>query len=323
MIRCAKLLGSSALLLVLVLFPDPTQALDVTVNQVSLSWSPSTVVITPGDQVTWVWSSGSHTVTSGTGPTDPDVGLLFDAPLDGSNTTFSFTFNSTGTFPYFCRPHFGFGMIGEVVVEEDDDGDGIPNSQDNCPSTANTTQDDADADGIGDACDTCTDTDGDGFGDPGFPANTCDEDNCPSTSNPGQEDTDNDGIGDVCDTCTDTDGDGFGDPGFPANTCDEDNCPSTSNPSQADSDGDGIGDACDTACDCPLQGNMNADAVLDAVDLNLLIQALFFNGANPQDPDCPTPRSDINNDAVSDAVDLNLLIQTLFFNGPPPVDPCS
>ncbi|HVP09940.1 MAG TPA: choice-of-anchor Q domain-containing protein [Phycisphaerae bacterium] len=57
---------------------------------------------------------------------------------------------------------------------------------------------DADHDGIPDICDTCTDTDGDGFGDPGFPANTCPVDNCPNTPNPDQADSNHDGVGDVC-----------------------------------------------------------------------------------------------------------------------------
>ncbi len=39
---------------------------------------------------------------------------------------------------------------------------------------------DADGDGIPDDCDTCTDTDGDGYGDPGYPFNTCTEDECPA-----------------------------------------------------------------------------------------------------------------------------------------------
>ena len=74
-------------------------------------------------------------------------------------------------------------------------------SADNCPSVYNPGQEDADNDGVGDSCDVCTDLDGDGFGNPGFPANTCALDNCPSNYNPTQADADSDGIGDVCDLC--------------------------------------------------------------------------------------------------------------------------
>ena len=63
-----------------------------------------------------------------------------------------------------------------VDWEYDPDGDGTPNSADNCPDDANDDQADADQDAIGDACD-----------------------NCPDDYNPDQNDTDNDGIGDVCD----------------------------------------------------------------------------------------------------------------------------
>ena len=49
----------------------------------------------------------------------------------------------------------------------------------------------------------CFDTDGDGYGDPGYPQNTCPLDNCPFTYNPEQEDLDSDGIGDSCDICPD------------------------------------------------------------------------------------------------------------------------
>jgi hypothetical protein len=133
--------------------------------------------------------------------------------------------------------------------DNDADGDGLCADVDNCPAVANADQADADGDGLGDACDPCTDTDGDGFGNPGFAANICATDNCPTVANPDQADADGDGLGDVCDTCTDSDGDGFGDPSFPANTCLADNCPLISNPSQADADGDGLGDACDACTD--------------------------------------------------------------------------
>ena len=83
-------------------------------------------------------------------------------------------------------------------AEKDSDEDGIPDEQDNCFCTPNPEQDDYDQDGVGDLCDECTDTDADGYGNPGYPANTCLDDNCPDTPNPDQTDSDGDGIGDAC-----------------------------------------------------------------------------------------------------------------------------
>jgi len=150
---------------------------------------------------------------------------------------------------------------------------------------------DTDKDGIEDRLDRCTDTDGDGFGDPGFNSNTCavdncpflsnpsqvdrdgdgvgDEcDNCPATFNPGQGDLDDDGVGDACDECTDTDRDGFGNPGFAAMTCQVDNCPFVGNPLQEDGDRDGVGDACDncTSAFNPLQEDLDRDFAGDVCD---------------------------------------------------------
>jgi hypothetical protein len=85
-------------------------------------------------------------------------------------------------------------------LQTDTDTDGIGDLCDNCSQDENSDQADADHDGIGDVCDICTDKDNDGYGDPGYPANTCPLDNCPVCFNSDQADSNSDGIGDACDT---------------------------------------------------------------------------------------------------------------------------
>ena len=162
---------------------------------------------------------------------------------------------------------------------DDDDGDGLPNTCDNCPDDANEDQADGDADFVGDACDNCVDVpntdqddaDGDLVGD------ACD--NCVDDANPGQANNDGDDLGDACDNCDfdtnpgqeDLDGDDVGD------ACD--NCVATPNANQLDADQDGYGDACDNCpqdpnkiepgicgCGVPDEGDSDGDGVLDCVD---------------------------------------------------------
>lgn len=82
----------------------------------NLSTQTDTAKIAIGESVTWNWINGFHTVTNGSDSFDPQAGTLFDQPLDAASTSFSFTFNSAGTFPFFCRPHEGL-MAGVVVVQ--------------------------------------------------------------------------------------------------------------------------------------------------------------------------------------------------------------
>ena len=74
--------------------------------------------------------------------------------------------------------------------EGDADGDGVADSQDNCPADSNAGQGDFDGDGQGDACD--PDNDNDGIGDA--------DDNCPLIANVEQQDEDGDGTGDACES---------------------------------------------------------------------------------------------------------------------------
>ncbi len=77
-----------------------------------------TAKIVTGDVILWKWVVGSHTITSGTGSTDPNVGALFDVSSSSTATRFSYQFNSTGTYPFFCRIHESFNMKGVVVVTQ-------------------------------------------------------------------------------------------------------------------------------------------------------------------------------------------------------------
>jgi plastocyanin len=79
------------------------------------TFSPDSVMINVGDTVHWT-SSGAHTVTSGTGPNDPNSGDLFDRTGFNSGHTFDFVFAVAGVVNYYCDPHFGTGMTGKVVV---------------------------------------------------------------------------------------------------------------------------------------------------------------------------------------------------------------
>ena len=202
----------------------------------------------------------------------------------------------------------------------DTDDDGVADDVDNCINIPNPGQEDADADGLGDVCDECTDIDDDGFGDPGYPANTCTEDNCPAIANAGQEDADHDGVGDVCDECTDTDDDGYGDPGYPANTCTVDNCPAVANPGQEDTNSDGIGDAC---CCTGMRGNIDGDA-LDEINIADLVYFVDYSFGTPQGPTPPCPaEADVDGTTELNIADIVHMVEYMFGSpqGPEPL-PC-
>lgn len=197
-----------------------------------------------------------------------------------------------------------FSNVAQTDTDNDERGDGC----DNCLLIANFNQADADGDGIGDACDICTDLDGDGFGEPGFTANTCPTDNCPLLSNPLQTDSDNDGIGNTCDVCPD---DAANDVDGDLVCGNVDNCPTTPNPGQEDANGDNIGDAC---CCIGVRGNTNADVLqsVNVLDLNRLVSYIFASGTPLP---CPA-EANVNGDPLGqiNVLDLNYLVQYIFGN---------
>jgi plastocyanin len=80
------------------------------VDQVS---GNSTSTIKVGDTIRWTWVGGTHSSTSG--PCPPCTGDGTWNSNIKSSGTFERTFNTAGTFPYFCIPHVT-AMTGTVVV---------------------------------------------------------------------------------------------------------------------------------------------------------------------------------------------------------------
>ncbi len=126
-----------------------------------------------------------------------------------------------------CTPYRAEYASG--ITATDEDGDGVDDASDNCPSIFNPArpmdngnQADTDGDGVGDACDRC----------PNDPLNTC--------TKPAADDLDGDGVASAIDVC-----------------------PRAPDPTQADSDKDGRGDACDT---CPGVSNPGAAACVVSIE---------------------------------------------------------
>ncbi|BFZ01488.1 hypothetical protein BsWGS_04527 [Bradybaena similaris] len=225
-----------------------------------------------------------------------------------------------GATGFSCQCTIGFAGDGQMCAK-DTDLDSLPDEelpcsdrkcrQDNCVKIPNSGQEDADKDGIGDACDDDMDNDGiinspdncplvanpdqvDSEKDPDKKGDACD--NCPTVPNPDQVDTDTDGLGDNCDP--DKDNDGI--------LNEDDNCEKVPNVDQKDRDNDGVGDACDN---CPFMPNedqkdTDSDRIGDACDTN---EDKDRDGIQDSHDNCETiinaDQKDTDNDGQGDACD--------------------
>jgi plastocyanin len=120
--RSRRLVLAAGSLLAALALAAPVLAATIQVGIVDKTYDPAEIVIKQGDTVTWTVTKSigeGHTVTSGA-PGGTDVGAAFDSglanidALKDNGATVSFTFETPGTFAYFCQVHPE--MTGTVVV---------------------------------------------------------------------------------------------------------------------------------------------------------------------------------------------------------------
>jgi len=197
-----------------------------------------------GTVVAWAWTFGD-----GSGAQTRQTDHIYS--MAGRYEVCLVVTDNDGATGTTCHP-----VIINPSSNLDTDLDGIADTDDNCPAVANHEQQDADHNGIGNACDpgfapqaptsvvpaadrliqAPLDTDKDSVADTA--------DNCPTMPNRDQLDLDGDHVGDACDA--DIDGDGVPNTALDPNAI-LDNCPVVANSDQTDADSDGQGDACDIA----------------------------------------------------------------------------
>jgi halocyanin-like protein len=80
------------------------------------AFGPTLIQINPGTKVVFQWESDNHNVV----PESIPDGASWSGYEDLKNSGFSYenTFETLGTYTYFCRPHEASGMKGGIIVAE-------------------------------------------------------------------------------------------------------------------------------------------------------------------------------------------------------------
>ena len=102
--------------------PTPGATTHIVKMTVDYEFVPSSLTIKQGDSVKWVMNSPKpHEVASWTvimtedGREGVPDGLWNSGKMVSGS--FTYTFNATGTFPYYCDSHVDVGMIGTITVQ--------------------------------------------------------------------------------------------------------------------------------------------------------------------------------------------------------------
>ncbi|HEY1770206.1 MAG TPA: plastocyanin/azurin family copper-binding protein [Chthoniobacterales bacterium] len=109
-----KLLFALCCASLLPLLNASADTIPVQVGEGGLKFTPQNVTVHVGDTVEWTWAGSDHSTTSGT-PGHPDG--IWDSGVQNQGFVFDQTFDTEGTFNYYCSIHGTCcGMVGSVIV---------------------------------------------------------------------------------------------------------------------------------------------------------------------------------------------------------------
>jgi flagellin-like protein len=189
--------------------PDGTSGANLDMLQYCQKWYPDTIAVVelPERESIVFYNAGNNGYF-------PTIKPVFECvqPDDGTGDD-----GSGGGDPNACNVDSdcmaGGYCLNGACVYNDQDMDGIPDDQDNCPANANANQADTDGDGVGDVCDTMNtyyqDADGDTFGNPtasiqayaappNYVSDDTDCDDNSATTYPGAQEIMGDGVDNDC-----------------------------------------------------------------------------------------------------------------------------
>ncbi|MDS0300303.1 halocyanin domain-containing protein [Halogeometricum sp. S1BR25-6] len=86
------------------------------INSGPYGFSPAAVRVSPGTTVTFEWVSDTHNVV----PTAQPEGANWEGhpEIVNEGATYTYTFDTSGTYTYVCEPHRSMGMKGAIVVAD-------------------------------------------------------------------------------------------------------------------------------------------------------------------------------------------------------------
>ena len=314
-------------LIILSTLSVPALAATDTVLVTNFFFSPANLTISKGDTVVWTFAGVPHTTSHNVALVD----RIWDSGTLSAGQTFTFVFDTVGTFPYRCDIH-SLTMLATLTVED------IPTNVTHqvtvgsfffSPDTLHINQGDTVVWTIDDAVmphtathdvpaplrlfDSGLLTNGQSFS---YVFDTSGVFPVFCTVHPNQMSQMIFSTGGP--ECPDADLDGV---------CDfDDNCPSAFNNRQENEDGDAFGDLCDACLGDPtntcapcVSGDVNSNGSITSADIIYLVGFVFKGGPAPQPV---VEAGDVNCSGAVTSADIIYLVGFVFKGGPAPCASC-